>query len=542
MQHQQQHMLALPKHEQMRSQRNLARKVKPDTRRSRQRPGKLPLAHRRYRQPNIRRRGRKNLLPRHTPTLREDRAQALVSLNDVSQRSRQRRTVQLPAQPNRQRDRVRRSPSLQPLQKPQPALRIRQRNLRRTRLLPQRRPRSPRIPEPLHQSRDRRRLEQAADRDLNIQRRPHPADQTRRKQRMAPKRKEVVVNPNTLDPQHLRKQRAQNLLARRPRQPATHQPRHLRRRQRSTVQLPVRRQRKTIQNHIPRRHHVLGKKPREMPTQLLRRRRTSPSRNHIRHQPLAAPAAVLARNHRGLRNLPMPNQRSLDLPRLDPEPAHLHLRIRTPQKLQHPIRTPARKVPGAVHPAPRRSMRVRNKPLRRQTCSAQIAARQPRSRDVKLPAYPSRDRLKTSVQHVNPRVRYRPPDRNRIVEIGSTGDREASAERRSLGEAIAVDHSAAILCLNDFAHVRRRQNVAACQQLPHTRDRRKMLIDHLMEQRSSQPQDADTGLGDGALQADEVQRAVRIDDQLGSVEQSAPDFEGRSVERKWRQMQKDVVG
>src|SRR5512133_3422848 len=398
MQHQQQHVLALPKHEQMRAQRNLARKIKPDTRRCRQRPRKLPLAHRRYRQPNIRRRRRKNLLPRHSPTLREDRAQALVSLDNVPQRSRQRHTVQLPAQPNRQRDRVRRSPSLQPLQKPQPALRIRQRYLARTRLHPQRRPRSPLIPKPLHQSRDRRRLEQAADRNLDIQRRAHPADQTRRKQRMAPKRKEVVVNPNALNPQHLRKQRAQNLLARRPRQPTPHQPRHLRRWQRSTVQLPVRRQRKTIQNYIPRRNHVLGKQSAEMSAQLLRRRRTSPSRNHIRHQPLAAPT-VLARNHRRLRYTPMPNQRRLDLPRLDPEAAHLHLRIRTSQKLEHPVRSPARQVPGPVHPAPRRTVRVGHKPLRRQSRSPQIAARQPRSRDVKLPAYPSRDRLKTSVQY-----------------------------------------------------------------------------------------------------------------------------------------------
>src|SRR4029453_16310242 len=222
MQHQQQHMLALPKHEQMRSQRNLARKIKPDTRRCRQRPRKLLLPHRRYRQPNIRRRGRKNLLPRHSPTLREDRAQALVPLDNVSQRSRQRHTVQLPAQPNRQRDRVRRSPSLQPIQKTQPTLRIRHRYLPRAPPSPPRRTRTPPTPKPPLQTRDRRRLEQAADRYLNTQRRTHPADQTRRKPRMAPKRKEVVVNPNTLNPQHLRKQRAQNLLARRPRQPAPH--------------------------------------------------------------------------------------------------------------------------------------------------------------------------------------------------------------------------------------------------------------------------------------------------------------------------------
>src|SRR5215475_10819740 len=311
MQHKQKHMLALPKHEQMRSQRNLARKVKPDTRRCRQRTRKLLLPYRRYRQPDIRRTGRKNLLPRYTPTLREDRAQALVPLNNVPQRSLQRHTVQIPAQPNRQRDRVRRAPPLQALQKPQPTLRIRQRYLARSRLHTQRRPRRPRIPKPLHQSRDRRRLEQAADRYLDIQRRAHPADQTRRKQRMAPKRKEVVVNPYTLNPQHLRKQRAQNLLARRPRQPTAHQPRHLRRRQCPTVELAVRRQRKTIQNNTRRRNHVLGKQPANMRPQLLRPRRTSPRRDHIRNQPLATPAAVLARNHRGLRNSPMPNQRRL---------------------------------------------------------------------------------------------------------------------------------------------------------------------------------------------------------------------------------------
>src|SRR5262245_11993968 len=468
MQHQQQHMLALPKLKQMRAQRNLARKVKPNTRRSRQRTRKLSLAPRRYQLPNPSRSGRMHLLPRHSPTLREDRAQALVPLNNVPQRSLQRRAVQIPAQPNRQRDRVRRTPALQPLQKPQPTLRIRQRNLRRTSLRTQRRPHRPPIPKPPHQSRDRRRLEQAADRHLNSQRRPHPADQTRRQKRMATKRKEVVIDPYTRDPQHLRKQRAQNLLLRRARQATSLQTPHLRRRQRSTVELPVRRQRKTIQNNIPRRHHLLGKKPTHMRAQLLRRRRTLPSRNHIGHQPLTAPS-VLARNHRSLRNILMPDQGSLDLPRLDAEAAHLHLRIRTSQKLQHPVRPPPRQVPGPVHPAPRRSMRVRHKPLRGQPRSSQIAARQPRTRDVELPAHTSRNRLQTTVQHINARVRYRSTDRNGVVEIGSVGDGEASAERRSLGGAITVDQSAAALCFYDFVHVRRGEHVATRQQLPHTR-------------------------------------------------------------------------
>ena len=130
-------------------------------------------------------------------------------------------------------------------------------------------------------------------------------------------------------------------------------------------------------------------------------------------QPLA-PGAVLARNHRRLRNIPMANQRRLDLARLDAEAAHLHLRIRTTQKLQHPIGAPARQVPGAVHPAPRRTERVRNKPLRRQPRTPHIAPRQTRTRNVKLPAHPGRYRLQTPVQNVNPRVPDRTADRNGI--------------------------------------------------------------------------------------------------------------------------------
>src|SRR5262249_32115099 len=91
----------------------------------------------------------------------------------------------------------------------------------------------------LDQPRYRRRLKQAADRYLNIKARTDAADQTRRQQRMAPKCKEVVVNPHTLQPQYLGKQRAQQLLTRIARQtnnPST----NLRRWQRPAVKLPVR--------------------------------------------------------------------------------------------------------------------------------------------------------------------------------------------------------------------------------------------------------------------------------------------------------------
>src|SRR3954447_3271368 len=411
MQQQKNNVLTLPQRKHMHSQRRLARKIKPRTRRRRQRSGKRGFINRRYRKPRPRRIRIQDLLPRNPERVGKDRAQALVTPDQVANRRFQRSTIQRPPHPQRQRDRVGRARTFQTVQEPQPALRIRQRDLRRTRQRAQRRTRSLRIPQPLHQRLHRRRLEQAADRKLDIQRRADAADQTRRQQRMTPERKEVVVDPLTLQPKHLRKQAAQDLLLRRARHPPHRSHRLLRRRQRTTVELAVGRQWKPLQHHKRRRHRVLGKAPTKMRTQHRRTRNRSTRRNNIANQTLA-PRPVLARNHRSLRNIPMPNQPRLDLAWLDPEAPHLHLRIRTPQELQHPVTAPARKVAGAVHPAPGSTKRVRNKPLRRQTRTTNIATRKTRSRNVKLPAHTSRYRLQTAVQNVGAIIRQGAADRN----------------------------------------------------------------------------------------------------------------------------------
>ena len=191
-----------------------------------------------------------DLLPRHPKRLREHRAQALVPPHQIAQRTLQRRAVQLARKPHRQRDHISRTVgaravwacavtvaiagliALQPVQEPQPPLRIRQRDLRRPRPLPRPTPASastrrsqlsaiPSLGKPLSQlwlqRRDARRLKQAADRDLDIQRRPDPADQPHRQQRVPAQLEEVVVEPDPLEPQHLGKQRTQDRLLRRPR-------------------------------------------------------------------------------------------------------------------------------------------------------------------------------------------------------------------------------------------------------------------------------------------------------------------------------------
>ena len=107
---------------------------------------------------------------------------------------------------------------------------------------------------------------------------PRPAHQLDRHDAVAAKLEEVVVDADPLDPQHLGKQPAQDSSCGvRGARCARAEP-DLRRRQRTAVELAVRRQRQPIQHHERRRHHVVRQLPPTAP-------RAAPPR------PSAAPAA-----------------------------------------------------------------------------------------------------------------------------------------------------------------------------------------------------------------------------------------------------------
>jgi hypothetical protein len=90
MQHKQKHVLATTKRKHMRTQRKLTLKSKWRLRRTRQRSRKLPFAYLPQQKPNPRRTSSQYLLPRNPFPLREDGAQALVPLNNITKRSFQR--------------------------------------------------------------------------------------------------------------------------------------------------------------------------------------------------------------------------------------------------------------------------------------------------------------------------------------------------------------------------------------------------------------------------------------------------------------------
>src|SRR5215831_11730000 len=149
-----------------------------------------------------------------------------------------------------------------------------------------------------------------------------------------------------------------------------------------------------------------------------RRIRLRTSRQNNIANKLLAPRTIRPRNNNRLRHARVPNQRSLDLSRLNAETAHLKLMVRTPHKLQNPIAAPARQVPAAVHPPARSTIPVRNKTLRRQTPAPNIAPPNPSTRYVKLPNNTNRYRLQTTIQYINPRVP------NRTTKRRGTGARQ----------------------------------------------------------------------------------------------------------------------
>src|SRR4249920_2079528 len=142
-----------------------------------------------------------------------------------------------------------------------------------------------------------------------------------------------------------------------------------------------------------------------------------PSRQNNIANKLRNPRPIRARNHNSLRHTRVPNQRGLDLPRLNAEAANLNLMVRTPHKLQNPIPAPARQVPAAVHPAPRSTKPIRNKALPRQTATTNIPPPNPSTRDVKLPNNPNRNRLQTIVQNIDQVVGQRTTNRNARIGL-----------------------------------------------------------------------------------------------------------------------------
>ena len=138
-----------------------------------------------------------------------------------------------------------------------------------------------------------------------------------------------------------------------------------------------------------------------------RRRDLRAAARDIGHQPLAP------HHHRRLRHRAVLQQRRLDLAGLDAQSPQLHLAVRAPEELHHPVAPPAPEIPRPVEPPAAGAERVRHEPLRREPRPPDISPRQADAAEIDLPGHPHRHRRQTLVQDVDPHVRDRPAQRRR---------------------------------------------------------------------------------------------------------------------------------
>src|SRR5215467_12048530 len=104
--------------------------------------------------------------------------------------------IQRTAQAHSHRDMIGQAGTFQPVQKPEPALGKRQRDLRRARHCPKWGLSPLGLLEPLSQPGNSGGFKEAADGKLEPERSTNPADKARSQKRVAPQFKEIVINAN----------------------------------------------------------------------------------------------------------------------------------------------------------------------------------------------------------------------------------------------------------------------------------------------------------------------------------------------------------
>ncbi|PHM22143.1 hypothetical protein Xbud_03802 [Xenorhabdus budapestensis] len=193
-------------------------------------------------------------------------------------------------------------------------------------------------------------------------------------------------------------------------------------------------------------------------------------RDQISHQ--HAVSLVFPIDHHRLFHLRVSRQRTFDFPRFNPVATDFHLKIIASQIIQIAVRPPAHQIPGFIQPGIpqcgvlRCRKRVRHKTLCRQGRLVPVTARQTNTANVQFARCPCRGRVTVFVQHIEPHIINRPPNRHiavtrRIRLI--TGD-----FNRRFRRPIKVDKGrAARLDPVKCPDLRRRQRFPATENITH---------------------------------------------------------------------------
>ena len=286
--------------------------------------------------------------------------------------------------------------------------------------------------------------------------------------------------------------------------------------------------------HQPRRHECL------------RQTRLEPGMESL-DRPAAAVAPINERrkgrfpveiegNHRGGPDGGMPEERCLDLSRLDAVATDLHLLIDATEEQQRAVGEPPAAVTGSVHPPPITTGAGIG--YEAAFAESEIALGDPRASDPEFSRLAIGDDLTVGRQDEAGGVCERPADRHRSVGkgIGRIDDLRAS-EGGGLGRSVAIRETDAGERLERSAHMRDRQHIPTRQ---HVSDRGEGLrgqIDDTVEKPSGEPETGNSPRLHDLTESMEVEVPVGVDHHRAAVEQRPPQFERRGIEGRRRRHQ-----
>ncbi len=243
---------------------------------------------------------------------------------------------------------------------------------------------------------------------------------------------EVVIGRGLVAVEHRAPQLSQTDLGGRHRQPPDRWPGSaiIWLRQRRSIQLPVRGQRQSVQDHEHRRNHVAREYG---PDAVPHLRDVDLPTHQVSHQ--SGVTTPILDGHDRLRHADLSDQRRLDLAEFDPESTKLDLMIGPADEHEGSVRPVTNHVAGAV-PALRRTEAPLDETLLGEIGATEVAGRQSVAGQPKLTGDADRAPVPSLVDHCTRHVGDGPTHRNRpgLPTVEPAADRP----HRGLGRAVEV--------------------------------------------------------------------------------------------------------
>src|SRR5581483_43570 len=117
----------------------------------------------------------------------------------------------------------------------------------------------------------------------------------------------------------------------------------------------------------------------------------------------------------------------------------------------------------------------------------------------------------------------------------------AAAKGGAFGGSVAINEHGAALLGQHLAHMADRERLASCQQLAQLQQAGQVLLHHLMEQASSEPQRRDLTAFKLLRQFMQADSYRGEEHEASAIEQTGPDLKGRGIKGEGGQLQEDFL-